>query len=141
MLWWRFDMQYSGSRCHPLGIAVGDGATAAIAIHMIEDAIDDVGDRLKPTMWVPWRSFWFTGRIFNFTHLVEVNEWVEFGETDAGKGATDREAFAFKTLRGGRYLLHRSRASSVGVARVARVEGGIDSRKDGDIGDCYRWHR
>ena len=76
VFWWCFDMQNSSASGHPLGIAICDRATTAVIIEVIEDSIDDVGDCLKTTMWMPWSSLWFTGCVFHFAHLIQMNEGI-----------------------------------------------------------------
>ncbi|CAB4556393.1 unannotated protein [freshwater metagenome] len=127
-------MQDAGSRSHPLGISVGDGATTAIGIHVIEDAIDDVRDGFKAAVWMPWCALWLTGCIFNFAHLIEMNEGIKLGEIDAGKCTADREAFPFETLWRSRYLFN-------GTWPVFLcVQVCINAREDGDVGNCHCWH-
>ena len=130
-----FDMQYSGASGHPLRITISDRATATVAIHVIEDAIDDVSDCFKTTMRVPWRSFWFTGCVLHFTHLIEMNKGIKFSKIYSGKGATNWKTFTLKTLRRRCYLFNGARTAPFG----GRI--GIHPRQDGDIGNGYCWHR
>jgi hypothetical protein len=66
--------------------------------------------------------------------LIEVNERVEVGEIDAGKGAAYRESFPFKTLWRCGDLFNGSRTA------LLRGEGGINAREDGDVRDGNCWH-
>jgi hypothetical protein len=50
-------------------------------------------------MRVPIRALWFVWGVINRSHLIHHDEWVEDALCNAGKGPTDREAFAFVASR------------------------------------------
>ena len=66
-----------------------------------EDAINDVGHRLKSAVRVPRRPLRLAGRVLNFAELVEHDEWVDQIQRRTHKGPADGEAFTFKAARCG----------------------------------------
>ena len=95
------DVQQAAAGGHPLGVAVGDGAAAAVAVLVVEDAVDHVGDGLEAAVRVPRRALGLAGRVLDLTHLVHVDERVEAGRVDAGERAADGEALPLVALRRG----------------------------------------
>ena len=77
MLRGSLDVQNPGTSSHPLGGTILNHTTTANGVGVFKDAINDVGDRFKATMWVPRRSLGFAGSVFDFAHLVHVDEGVE----------------------------------------------------------------
>ncbi|CAB4705492.1 unannotated protein [freshwater metagenome] len=132
MLWGSFDVQDSSTSSHPLCIAVCNRATATVVIPVIENPINYVCHRFKTTVWVPRSSLWFTWCIFNFAHLIQVNEWIKLRHIHARKSASDWKAFTFETLRSSR---NRSNSTGNGVGR------NIHARQHGDVFDGYCRHR
>jgi hypothetical protein len=49
------------SRGHPLGVAVGDEAAAAVGVLVPEDAVDHVGDGLEAAVRVPGGALGLAG--------------------------------------------------------------------------------
>src|SRR5262249_34061045 len=84
------------TRGHPLGVAVGDEAAAAVGILVAGGAVDDVRPGLEPAVGVPSGALRLARRVVDLTHLVHVNEGVECSQVDAGERATDREALALE---------------------------------------------
>ena len=124
-------MQNSGACCHPLGIAISDCSTAPMIVTVIEDSIDNVGDSFKSSVWVPWSSFGFTGCIFDFAHLIEMNKWIKICKINTGECAAYWKTFTFKSLRCGRYRFNAAYLAR----RVCDYAG-----QDGYIAHCYCWH-
>ncbi len=89
----RLDVQQTRACRHPLGVAVGDQAAAAVGVLVLERAVDDVGDGLEAAVRVPRRALGLAGTVVDLTHLVHVDERVEPGQLDPGEGPPDREAF------------------------------------------------
>ena len=56
LTYWQFR-----SCCHPLGVAVGDEAAAAVGVLVLEDAVDHVGDGLEAAVGVPGRPLGLAG--------------------------------------------------------------------------------
>src|SRR3979411_2548180 len=71
------DVQDARASGHPLGVAIGDDATAAVRVLVLEDTVDHVGDRLEAPMRMPRRALGFARRVLDLAHLVEVNERIE----------------------------------------------------------------
>ena len=84
------------ARGHPLRVAVGDDAAAAVRVGVLERPVEHVGHGLEPTMRMPRRALRLTRRVLHLAHLVEVDERVEVGQVDARERATDREALALE---------------------------------------------
>ena len=97
----RLDVQDAGPCRHPLGVAVGDQAAAAVGVLVGEGAVDHVRHRLEAAVGMPGRALGLAGRVLHRAHLVHVDEGVEQPLVDAGEGAMDREALALEALRGG----------------------------------------
>jgi hypothetical protein len=83
-------------RCHPLRVAVGDQATAAVGVLVAEDPVDHVGDGLEAAVGVPGGALGLAGGVVDLAHLVHVHERVEVAQVHAGEGAADGEALAFQ---------------------------------------------
>ena len=106
-------------------------AAAAVAVLVVEDAVDDVGDGLEAAVRVPGRALRLTGRVLHLAHLVHHDERVELGQVDAGERAADREPLPLEALRGGGHLPDRTRlVAQSGLAQA--VENG--QVVDGDGG-------
>jgi hypothetical protein len=101
------DMEDPGASGHPLGVAVGDQATAPVGVLMLEGAVDHVGHGLEPTMGMPRGALGLAGRVVDLAHLVHVHEGIQLRLSDSGKRPTDREALSFKRARGDRDRGHR----------------------------------
>ena len=84
---------------HPLGVAVGDGAAAAVRVLVDEDAVDDVGDGLEAAVRVPGGALGLARRVLHLAHLVHHDERVEVLVVDPGEGAAHREALALEAAR------------------------------------------
>jgi signal transduction histidine kinase/CheY-like chemotaxis protein len=125
------DVQDPAARGHPLGVAVGDQAAAAVGVLVAEHAVDDVRDGLEPAVRVPRRALGLAGRVLHLAHLVHVDERVEVGEVDAGECAPDGEALALEAARRGRD------GTDGPLGLVAHLP---DTGQRGDVvdGDC--WH-
>ena len=100
---------------------------------MAELAVNHVGHCFEATVGMPGCSLGFTWRVLNFTHLIEMNEWVEEREVNAGEGAANRESFSFEALRTGRYRSNRT------LDQLFR-RGGRHSRKTREVFYGYGWH-
>ena len=123
---WLLDVEDPGAGSHPLGVAIGDHAAAAVRIVVLEDAVDQVGDGLEPAMRMPGRALGLTGRVIDLAHLVEVDERIEFGKIHAGERAADREALPLETLGRDRDALDGALPGDEGIRRC-------DAGKDGDV--------
>ena len=128
----RLDVQQPGAGGHPLGVAVGDGAAAAVAVLVVEDAVDDVGDGLEAAVRVPRRALGLARRVLHLAHLVHHDERVEVLQVDAGERAADREALALVAGRRGGHLPDR--------ARLVAEPGLAQARQDGEVVDGDRGH-
>jgi hypothetical protein len=93
---------------------------------VLEDAVDHVRDGLEAPMGMPRRALGLARRVFDLTHLVEVDERVEVLESDAGEGASDREPLPLESLWGRGDATH---AALVGDRRI----GDRDAREEGDV--------
>ena len=91
-----FDVQDARSGGHPLRVAVGDPASAAVRVLMLESAVNDVRNCLETAVRVPRRPFGFSGGIVDLPHLVHVNERVDLAHGDASEGSSDGEALALE---------------------------------------------
>jgi hypothetical protein len=100
---------------------------------VVEDAVDDVGDRLEPAVRVPRRALGLAGRVVDLAHLVEVDERVELGHRHAGERAAHREALALEATGRG------DDAADLAEGGGRRVEPG-QAREDEDVLDGYGWH-
>jgi hypothetical protein len=127
------DVQDASAGGHPLRVAVGDHPAPTVGIGVLEDAVDHVGDGLEAAVWMPRGALRLARRVFDLAHLVEVDEWVEVGQIDAGERATDREALPFETARGAGDAADRALPGDGGV-------GLRDPRQDGDVFDDDGWH-
>src|SRR5262245_27678290 len=61
----RLDVQDPRAGRHPLGVAVGDRAAAAVGVLVLEDAVDHVGDRLEAAVRVPRRALGLPRRVLH----------------------------------------------------------------------------
>jgi len=128
------DVQQARPGRHPLGVAVGDRAATAVAVVVVEDAVDDVGDGLEAAVRVPRRALGLAGRVLDLAHLVHVNERVEGAEVDARECPPHREPFTLQAGRRGGDRHDRT----VGVDR--RV-GEWEARQRQGAFDGHGWHR
>ena len=94
----RLDVQDPRAGGHPLGVAVGDGAPAAVRVLVLEDPVDHVGDGLEAAVRVPGRPLRLARGVLDLAHLVHVDERVEVGEVDAGERAAHGEPLALVAL-------------------------------------------
>jgi hypothetical protein len=76
-LGWCLDVQDAAAGGHPLRVTVANASTTAVAVAMVKDAVEHVGDCLEPAMRMPRRPLRFAGRVFHFTHLVEHDERID----------------------------------------------------------------
>ena len=127
------DVEDPGPGSHPLGVAVGDDAAAAVRVGVLERAVHHVRHGLEPAVRVPRRSLRLAGRVLDLAHLVHVDERVEIGEVDTLERAPDGEPLALVALR-----RRRHRADGT-LAHGLRV-GLRDARQDRDVGDGDGWH-
>ena len=132
MLGWSFNVQNSCASGHPLGVAIGNGSATAMIVAVIKDAINNVCNGFESTVRMPRSSFGFTGCVFDFAHLIQMNKWIQIHHVDARECAADRKTFAFISLWRGGNALNSTRLRS----RRAH-----HTRQDGDIGNGYGWHR
>ena len=99
----RLDVQDARARRHPLRVAVGDDAAAAVRVLVLEDAVDDVRDGLEPPVRMPGRALRLARRVVDLAHLVHVHERVDVVEAHAAaEGPADGEALALEASRRGR---------------------------------------
>jgi hypothetical protein len=126
------DVQDAAPGSHPLGVAVGDQAAAAVGVLVAERAVDHVGHGLETAVRMPGSALRLTGRVVHLAHLVHVDERVEQAQVHAGERAPDREALALVARRRGGHLQDRP-LSGIGA-------GLADSRQHGDVPDGYGWH-
>ena len=130
----RLDVQQPGAGGHPLRVAVRDGAAATVAVLVVEDAVDDVGDGLEAAVRVPGRALGLARRVLHLAHLVHHDERVEVLEVDAGERAAHREPLALVAGRSRRHLPHGAGL----VAESGLAQAGQDREVvDGDRG---HWH-
>ena len=127
-LGWLLDMQDSGTRGHPLRIAVRDDAAAAVRVAVLKRAVDHVGHGLETTVRVPGRALGLAWCVLDLSHLVHMDERVDVGQVDSGERAADRKALALEPVRGGRQASHGTLA---GDCRVRLW----NAWQDGDVGD------
>ena len=95
------DVQYPRACRHPLGGAVGDEAASPVRILMRETAVDHVGDGFEPAVRMPVGAPRLARLVFDFAHLVHVDERVEVGGADSGERAHDGKPLALVALRAG----------------------------------------
>ena len=100
------DVQDPAAGGHPLGVAVGDQAAAAVGVLVAEDAVDDVGDRLEAPVRVPRGALGLTGGVVDLAHLVHVDERVERPEVHPRERAPDREPLSLEPGRCRGYRQH-----------------------------------
>ncbi len=65
-------------RRHPLHIARADDAAIPHAVAVLHGSSQDVGNRLDPTMWMPWEA----GKIILgniIAEIIEQQKWIEVG--------------------------------------------------------------
>ncbi len=128
----RLDVQDAAARGHPLGVAVGDQAAAAVGVLVPERAVDDVGDGLEAAVRVPRGALGLTGAVVHLAHLVHVHERVEPRQVHPGERAPDREPLALEARRGG-----GDRGDfPLGLGHI----GFRDPRQDQDVLDGDGWH-
>ena len=126
------DVEDAAPGGHPLGVAVGDRAAAAVGVLVVEDAVDDVGDGLEAAVRVPRRALGLARRVLHLAHLVHHDERVELRQVDAGERAAHREALPLVALRGGGDLPDR--------ARLVAQAGLPQAVEDGEVVDGDRGH-
>jgi signal transduction histidine kinase/CheY-like chemotaxis protein len=127
------DVQDPAARGHPLGVAVGDQAAAAVGVLVAEHAVDDVRDGLEPAVRVPRRALGLTRRVLHLAHLVHVDERVQLPQLHAGERPADRETL---TLEPGRRGGHRH-------DRPLSRDGGVglgDAGQHQNVLNGHRWH-
>ncbi len=122
------DVEDPGTGRHPLRVAVGDHAPAAVRVAVLEHAVQHVGHRLEPAVRMPRRPLRLAGRVLDLAHLVQVDERVEVLQRSPGECAADGEALALETARGGGQGADRP------LPGGHRVRGG-DAGEDGDVVD------
>ena len=98
---------------------------------MVENSINNVSNSFKTAVGMPWCSLWFTRRVFNFTHLIHHDEWIQLSHIDSSKSSTYRKAFAFIPLWRCCNALDRARACANNL---------IHTRQNSYIGNGYSWH-
>jgi hypothetical protein len=113
------DVQDAAAGGHPLGGAVGDDATAAVGILVLERAIQHVGHRLEAPMGMPVGPPGLARAVVDRPHLVEVDEGVEGLERDAGEGSPHGEALSFDAAGGG--VQRSDRSHQIGDLRVGQA--------------------
>ena len=117
-----------GAGGHPLRGAVVDDAAAAVAVLVLEGAVDHVGDGLEAAVRVPRGALGLARRVVDLAHLVHVDERVEIAHRHAGEGAHDGEALALVAARAGGDLLDRA----LGVAERGRGDARQGQGVSGD---------
>ena len=126
------DVQDAAARGHPLGVAVGDQAAAAVGVLVPERAVDDVGDGLEPAVRVPRGALGLTRGVVDLAHLVHVHERVEPRQVHPGEGAPDREPLA---------LVAGRRGGDRGDLPLGLGDVGLrDPRQHEYVVDGDRWH-
>jgi signal transduction histidine kinase/CheY-like chemotaxis protein len=127
------DVQDPAARGHPLGVAVGDQAAAAVGVLVAEHAVDDVRDGLEPAVRVPRRALGLTRRVLDLAHLVHVDEGVQLPHVHAGERPADRETLTLEPGRRGRHRHDRplGRGGGVGLG---------DAGQDQNVLYSHRWH-
>jgi signal transduction histidine kinase/CheY-like chemotaxis protein len=127
------DVQDPAARGHPLGVAVGDQAAAAVGVLVAEHAVDDVRDGLEPAVRVPRRALGLTRRVLDLAHLVHVDEGVQLSQVHAGERPADRETLTLEPGRRGRHRHDRplGRGGGVGLG---------DAGQDQNVLYSHRWH-
>ena len=95
------DVQDAAAGRHPLGVAVGDEAAAAVGVLVPEHPVDDVRDGLEAAVRVPRGALGLARRVLDLAHLVHVHERVEVAQADARERAPDREPLALEARRRG----------------------------------------
>jgi CheY-like chemotaxis protein len=127
------DVQDAAAGGHPLGVAVGDQAAAAVGVLVPEDAVDDVRDGLEPAVRVPRRALGLARRVLHLAHLVHVNKGIQLLQVHAGEGAADGEALTLESARRGGHRHDRPlrRGGGVGLG---------DAGQDQNVRGGHRWH-
>ena len=92
-------MQDAVTGRHVLGATIGNHSAAAHGVLVNELAIDEIGESLKTAVRVPRCALGFARGVLHLTHLVHVDEGVEVGAGDAGKGTANWEALPFEVTR------------------------------------------
>ena len=122
------DVQDPGAGRHPLRIAVGDDASAAVRIAVLERAVDHVRDGLEPTVRMPGRALGFARGIVDLAHLVEMDEGIQVRQFDPGERPPNRETLALEPAR------RRGDALDRPLRGDGRIRRG-DPWQDGDVFD------
>ena len=92
-----------GAGGHPLGVALADDPAAAVAVVVLDDPVDHVGDGLEAPVRVPRGADRLVGGVVDRPELVEQEEGVgHVGVEAAGERAPDLEAGALDGVVGGR---------------------------------------
>src|SRR5215475_11677277 len=91
------NVQDAATSGHPLGVAVGDQAAAAIGVLVAERAVDHVRHSLEPAVRVPGGAARLARGVVDLAHLVHVNERVEGSKVNTGKGTANPESLALDT--------------------------------------------
>ena len=99
-----------------------------VRVLVLEDAVDDVGDGLEPTVGVPRRALRLAGGVLHLTHLVHVDERVEGAQRHAGERAAHREALALEAGRRGGDRLHGpvGAGGAIGIGEAGEREDVVD---------------
>ncbi len=95
---------------------------------MLEDAVDHVRDGLETAVWMPRRALGLAGRVLHLAHLIEMDEWIQVLERDAGECPPNGEALPFHAVRGVRHAADRA------LTRDGEIRF-KDAREDGQIFD------
>ncbi len=130
------DVVDAGAGGHPLRVAAGDQAAAAVRVLVLERAVEQVGGRLEAAVGVPGRALGLAGPVVHRAHLVHHDERVEEGEVDAGKGAAHGEALALEAAGGGGDGPNRAGTAPGGRLGEAGKDGGVGG--DGGHGGLLR---
>src|SRR3984957_3749295 len=127
------DVQDPAARGHPLGVAVGDQAAAAVGVLVAEHAVDDVRDGFEPAVRVPRRALGLTRRVLHLAHLVHVDERVQLPQVHAGERPADRETLTLEPGRRGGHRHDRplSRDGGVGLGTAGQHQNVLNG---------HRWH-
>ena len=103
-------MQDAPTGCHPLGVPLGDDATAAVGIVVGDLTVEDVADGLDAAVGVPRCSLGLAGAVHLRPDVIEQQEGVGLGEREVtGEGPGDDEPGPLGFAAGGDDLGHRTR--------------------------------
>jgi hypothetical protein len=120
------DVEDAAAGGHPLGVAVGDGAAAAVGVLVLEGAVDHVGHGLEAAVGMPGRAPGLARGVVDLTHLVHVDEGIDVGLGHAGEGPAHRKTLALVAGGSGGHRAHGADGGCLGHHQLGQGQNVVD---------------